>query len=67
MPMKDISIRLEVGQDDGSGKPLREFATTYRVPANGQPGLTIADPLKLKIGTAVEKLGDLIDRDRSDL
>jgi hypothetical protein len=67
MPIRDITVTLSVAEDDGQGKPIRTMQIRYRIPANSAAGLALADPGKLKIGTAIEQLGDLLDRDHTDL
>jgi len=67
MPKKDIIVTLQVSEDDGQGRALRTMSIRYRIPANSAAGLALADPGKLKIGTAIEQLGDLLDRDSTDL
>jgi hypothetical protein len=67
MPLNDLLITITVSREDGQGKPARSFAVGYRIPANGAAGLALADPGKLKIGTAAEGLGDFLDRNGTDL
>lgn len=67
MPSVDILVTVSVAIDQGAGKASRSQTVTFRVAANGTPGLSIADPKKLKLGTAIEQMGTLLDADRSDL
>lgn len=67
MPSADILVTVSVGIEQGGGKPQRSISVSFRVPGNGTPGLTLTDPKKLKIGSAVEQMGTILDGDRSDL
>jgi hypothetical protein len=67
MPRKDITITLQVSVDDGQGKPSRSLIIRKRVPGDGNLGLTIPAGAKTALGTMVEQLGDILDRDQSDL
>ena len=67
MPAKDIIVEIGVRIPQGQGQVDRVSKVSYRIPGNGILGLALADAGKLKIGNAVEILGDLLDRDGSDL
>lgn len=67
MPSVDILVTVSVSVDQGQGKPQRAVNVSFRVAANGIPGLSLTDPKKLKIGTAIEQMGTILDSDRSDL
>lgn len=67
MPTNDLLITLTVSIDQGSGKPGRHVQTSMTVPQNGITGFAIAPEGKTKIGTTVEVMGDLLDKDRAAL
>lgn len=66
MPEKDIFVTVTVRAVDASGE-AKVGDITYKIPKNGTLGVAIADPGKLKIGGAVETIGDLLDKDKSNL
>lgn len=66
MPVKDIIVTVTVRAVDAQGN-TKQDDITQRIPKNGTLGVAIAPAGKTKIGDLVETLGNLLDKDQSDL
>lgn len=67
MSQSDLLITLTVNKQVGAGQVARGQSMAFRLPGNGEVGLTLTAGQKAKLGAALEQLGTVVDSDSQDL